>query len=296
MKRAFTLLELLVVIGIMGLLGTASIGGYRAVTRGMEERGAVDNASRFVHAAFQRSLIDRQPVAVYYWNETIKGETADDNAIVVGKAVAVRRAGRISRARGSYIYDEFADLNLTYPTNSASSAGSSVASMYLYPMDSVSDTSFERSRVATFVVSAQDAGQNVQEIDPLGESDETMPNGLTAPSDYNPVTIAIPMYGFEVLDGYSGWQRGDAYGFEFASIDLPNGYIFGSDYSRDLGNPVRGEDVIRFRVSENSGSGAHQGTDGKSTVSVYCLRPNASGDIEAQEVGTSESPTTRLQN
>ena len=92
------------------------------------------------------------------------------------------------------------------------------------------------------------------------------------------------------------WKVGDAYGFEFASIDLPNGYIFGSDYSRDLGNPVRGEDVIRFRVSENSGSGAHQGTDGKSTVSVYCLRPNASGDIEAQEVGTSESPTTRLQN
>lgn len=293
MKRAFTLLELLVVIGIMGLLGTASIGGYRAVTRGMEERGAVDNASRFVHAAFQRSLIDRQPVAVYYWNETIKGETADDNAIVVGKAVAVRRAGRISRARGSYIYDEFADLNLTYPTNSASSAGSSVASMYLYPMDSVSDTSFERSRVATFVVSAQDAGQNVQEIDPLGESDETMPNGLTAPSDYNPVTIAIPMYGFEVFDGYSGWQRGDAYGFEFQYLTLPHNYIFGTQFSSSMDDPVPTSSQGKMIFGGGAGGYSQRGNNvrGTKTIEVCALRPNASGSLTAVKVGKTKDPT-----
>ena len=57
-KRGFTLIELLVVVGIMGLLGTASIGAYRSVVRGMEERGAVENASQFVHAAFQRARLE----------------------------------------------------------------------------------------------------------------------------------------------------------------------------------------------------------------------------------------------
>ena len=32
-KRAFTLLELLVVIALMGFLGTVAVGGYRAMRR-----------------------------------------------------------------------------------------------------------------------------------------------------------------------------------------------------------------------------------------------------------------------
>ena len=52
MKRsAFTLIELLMVIMIMGLLGTVTVGGYRAMQRGMEERGVMENANHFIRAA-----------------------------------------------------------------------------------------------------------------------------------------------------------------------------------------------------------------------------------------------------
>ena len=73
MKRAFTLLELLVVIGIMGFMGTISVGGYRAMRRGMEERGVMQNVNQFIRSAYQRAQIERQPVAVYFWNETLRG-------------------------------------------------------------------------------------------------------------------------------------------------------------------------------------------------------------------------------
>lgn len=290
MKRAFTLLELLVVIGIMGLLGTASIGGYRAVTRGMEERGAVDNASRFIHSAFQRSLIDRQPVAVYYWNETIKEETADENAIVVGKAVAVRRAGRVSRFANNVVYDEFADLNLTYPTNNVSTASSAASGMYLYPMDDVSDTSFERSRVATFVVQS-----TVTEADPVGTSDETMPPGMAALVDSSPTSMEMPMYGFKVTSGYSDWQRGDAYGFEFQYLTLPHNYIFGTDFSKQMDNPVSGKKKLVFGGGAGGYDQRSSNVSGTKVIQVCALRPDKTGSLSPVKVGETKDPTAKEQ-
>lgn len=283
MRRAFTLIELLVVIAIMAMLGTLSVGGYRAMQRGMEDRGAMQNVNQFIRSAYQRAQIDRAPVAVYFWNETSAEETDDDIMVVHGRAIAVRRAGRLTNIVGQNLCDEFGDLSFNRlvvnedddveSSDSGSTRAGNGINLYRLNGD-------EGSQMARSVISQTTKKVTLQEL--LLQSGED--------GDFE-------TYAYVLIDkGGVTWKVGDAYGFEFASIDLPNGYIFGSDYSRDLGNPVRGEDVIRFRVSENSGSGAHQGTDGKSTVSVYCLRPNASGDIEAQEVGTSESPTTRLQN
>jgi prepilin-type N-terminal cleavage/methylation domain-containing protein len=110
MKRAFTLIELLVVIAIMALLGGITVSGYRQMKRGMEERGTLQNANQFIRSAYQRAQIDRQPVAVYFWNETIRGRTSEEYEIVVGRAIAIRRAGRLTRVTGNYLYDEFGDL------------------------------------------------------------------------------------------------------------------------------------------------------------------------------------------
>ena len=52
MKRAFTLIELLLVVGIMGLLGTVSVGGYQQMRRGMEEKGVIQDVNTLIRAAY----------------------------------------------------------------------------------------------------------------------------------------------------------------------------------------------------------------------------------------------------
>ena len=85
-------------MGIMGMMAVMSVGGYRAMRRGMQEKAVMTNVNQFIRAAYQRAQIDRQPVAVYFWNETLRvsSDDAGNVDVVVGKAVAVRRSGRIS--------------------------------------------------------------------------------------------------------------------------------------------------------------------------------------------------------
>ena len=281
MRRGFSLIELLVVVGIMGLLGTVSMGAYRSVVRGMEERGALQNASQFLHAAFPRAMIDRQPTAVYMWNETIRSSTADDNEIVVGRAVAVRRYGRISGVDGNYLYDEFADLNQTYPTNSTSSAKGST--MYLYKLDDLSE-GLKRCRVYDSVHRGD--VQELYLLDPTDGSEEEVRN-LPMPSDGG----RLALYGFEMVGGGVSWSVGDAYGFEFENLELPKNFIFGTSYSSDISTPVRDAGVLVF----GGGAGGYESRSGNITgrnvVDIYALRPNQSGSLAAVKVGTTKDPT-----
>lgn len=282
MKKAFTLMELLVVVAIMGLLGTISVGGYRAMQRGMEERGVMQNVNEFVRAAYQRAQIDRVPVAVYFWNELLREETDNAPAIVVGKAVAVRRAGRLSECVGSYLYDEFGDLRFnrlildededdeTAEEDATSSTGGGV---FLYPMNGGArdGSSFKRS-----TVNAASVRRTLNEPMLLGGN----------------VRKPIEAYAFYVSDpGGVDWRRGDAYGFEFAELELPHNFIFGTAYSRSLANPVTEVKKINFKVGKNTGSGAVNALDGDYSIRVSSLRPGSSGEIEAQKVNDSDDPS-----
>ncbi len=282
-KKGFTLIELLVVMAIMGLLGTASVGGYRAMQRGMEERGAMQNVNQFIRMAYQRAQIDRQPVAVYFWNELLRRETETEPQIVVGKAVAVRRSGRITEVSGSNLYDEFGDLRFMRLTKDAgdnnesevSGSGSTTEGngMFLYHLEN-DDTGFQRSLVS-------------QTTRKMSASRERMvaTGGETK----------IESYAYVLIDKNGvDWKRGDAYGFEFASLQLPHNYIFGSSYSDNEGTPVTEVDVLRFKASGNSGSGSTSGTIGKSTIQVSSLRPSASGELHAERVAVSDSLTSSL--
>ena len=60
MKKAFSLLELLVVIGIMGMMATLAISSYTSLTRGMNDRAALDLGKSVAEAALQRATRDRQ--------------------------------------------------------------------------------------------------------------------------------------------------------------------------------------------------------------------------------------------
>ena len=115
MKRGFTLIELMTVVGIMAFLGTAATGGYNALQRGMAERAATDIATKMLAAAKERAIIDRVPTVVYCYNRLLReADSGDANAVVVGEMVAIRRAGRITRVRGQYLYDEFGDLDRSF--------------------------------------------------------------------------------------------------------------------------------------------------------------------------------------
>lgn len=280
MKRAFTLLELLVVVGIMGLLGTASVGGYRAMQRGMEERGVMQNVNALVRAAYQRAQIDRQPTAVYFWNETIRSRSADENEIVVGRAVAVRRYGRISKVVGGSLVDEFADLDLTFPTlDDGSGRGASRSLIYLYPMDDLSKVTssgtLRRSKVWGSVEDSSD-----------------MPLFLSGPKTDSTSGDLIPAWSFHVEDaGGVSWKQGMAYGMEFMQLTLPNNYIFGSSYSTSVDNPVREAGTLVFNVGVNYGGGMAStgGTVGRQSIEVRSLRQRGM-DLSAERVGDSDDP------
>ena len=285
MKKAFTLVELLVVVGIMGLLGTVSVGGYRAMQRGMADKGVMENVNSFVRAAYQRAQIDRQPTAIYFWNETIREATEYETEIVVGKAVAIRRYGRVSQVQGKFIYDEFADLNLTYQTDDDGGGSSDENTMYLYPIDSLSEIE-SSSQLKRSTVSGKVFKRNMT---PLYLSTE---NGTLVGASGSG---EIETYAFQIVDpGGVAWKAGMAYGFEFARIELPHNYIFGSAYSSSSKDPVREAGTMVFDVGYNSGSGAQGGTGSRSTITISNLRPGQSGSLSAQSIGQSDNPTQDL--
>ncbi len=275
MRKAFTLMELLVVIAIMGLLGTISVGGYRAMQRGMEERGVMQNVNEFLRAAYQRAQVDRVPVAVWFWNETLREEndTGTATPIVVGKAVAVRRAGRLTKIMSDDLIDEFGDLRFSRlivdedaddtSSGSGSGADSATDGIYLYPMNGSSDgSSMSRSLVRSTTVRKTISA-------PLVISTDSQRGEIEA-------------YAYHLVDrGNVSWEVGDAYGFEFAELQLPANFIFGSTFSTRVSDPVRDADKKYYTVGTSAGSG----------VQVSSLRPGTNGELAAHTVGTSDSPS-----
>ena len=284
-RRAFTLMELRVVVGIMSFLGLAATNGYNALQRGVAERGAVDAASALLKTAKERALVDRMPTAVYCYNRMIREATADENAIVVGEAVAIRRAGRITRTNGNYLFDEFGDLDKErLVENSDDEDGENVNSgstendnlVPIYKMNS-------RSSNGRSLVSQTTKNVTASNRDALLSSGEVKD---------------IPCYAFVLKNvGTAGeWHVGDAYGLEFAEIQLPHGYIFGSSYHKRPQDKTSAGDytLMWFDVSLNSGDGSDQGATGSSTIQIYSLRPGKSGELEAQPVATTDKPTEGL--
>jgi len=282
--RGFTLIELLLVIAIMGLMGTAAVGGYRAMQRGMEERGVMQNVNQFVRSAYQRAQIDRTPVAVYFWNETLREESDTETLVVVGKAVAVRRAGRISEVQGSHLSDEFGDLRhmrfmVDDDTDSDTETGGNSSKdaktgMFLYPMNGQKDGQGMQRSIVAQTAELEFTGVTLLDIGKVGQ---------------------VPVYRFNIIDmGGVSWKRGDGYGLEFAEITLPHNYIFGSQFKSKTSSPVSEIAKLSFKPGTNSGGGSSGGISGNSTVLVSSLRPGSSGELSALPVGTSENPTTSM--
>ena len=276
LQRAFTLIELLVVMAIMGLLGTISVGGYRAMQRGMEQRGVLLNVRQFVRAAQERARIDRVPVNVYFWNETLREETDTEPPVIVGKAAAVRRTGRVTQVDGDYLYDEFGDLRAMADEADASgnvnvSTGSKQG-LFLYRIGK--STNFERSLIAPDTEANKDFAVYV---------DARLPDD----PDANQFKRAeIQPYGFRVIEKNDvSWKTGDAYGFAFEEIQLPKNYIFGSSYSEKPSSPVT---VFNYEFDPLEDAWDKEFSDDKDKVDISNLRPTPKG-MEPKVIGDSNA-------
>ena len=271
-SRAFTLFELLVVIAIMAILGGVAMGGYRAIERGVSERSSLRAMNQFIRAAYHRAQIDRVPVAVFYWNETLHEDTSNAPPVVVGKAVAVRRTGRITKVANGYMYDEFSDLQFF----SSSYVESEESTMWVYQMNGSDGDSLKRSRITRGTYGGGEGQLTLRGADAV---------------DREP----LQDYCYKIVDDKKvDWKIGDAYGAEFLDITLPHNFIFGDKYSTTTKDPIDGDGVLRFKVSENSGNGARQGKDGDCTVTISSLRPDKTGAPKVFRVGETTDPTEKM--
>ena len=275
-NRAFTLLELLVVIAIMGLLGTAAVGGYSQFQRGMAERGVMDNVNQFLRTAYQRAQIDRQPVEVYLWNETLRAQSMDESIIVVGKAVAVRAHGRLSYVRNNMLVDEFGDFEQVSENDSGdyeyADGNASDSQSRLYKVGGGSGSGMQYSTVYSTprVVGSKSGSYTLTGVvkDPGN-------------ADYSG---SVVWFGYERISGVS-WSVGDAYGFEFLRLDLPHGFMFGSSYSQDASKASSAVTKIVYLPDG----------DGGNSVTIYEMRPGDSGLLTPQAVRQTDNPANKAQ-
>ena len=277
MKKGFTLLELLTVVAIMALLGAASTGGYSAMQRGIRERGAVSSAAALMRAAKERAAVDRVPTAVYCYNRMLRDADADsdENAIVVGVMTAVRRSGRMTYVRNQLLFDEFSDINLTYPCfsdeahystdgqshNMSELDEKSAIRLYKFP---TSSSTMEYSLVAD-TVWCTDA------------NDVHLFSGAARNGDTNCLMSAF--YKKAGSKHEASWAVGDAYAFEIGEIQLPHGMTFEKDIPSDAAS-ISNPRVFVFYPEDDSNN----------TIDIYTTRPGASGRPEKfLKAGTASS-------
>jgi len=263
MRKAFTMIELLVVMGIMALLGVAASGGYAQLQRGMRERAAIAASSALMISAKERAAVDRVPTAVYCYNKLIRDASAaaDENAVVVGVMTAIRRYGRLSYVRGDFLYDEFGDLELTYEALSGdeaySSDGKTHSSADLAKRPGMRLWKFPRSETMEYSIVADAVWCDASMT-------ETIFSGGANGGSTNCLMSAF--YNLKHSDHEPSWKVGDAYAFEIGEIQLPHGFIFGTKVPSTVGK-IELVDVIRFDPEE----------DKDESVEIWTTKPNASG-------------------
>lgn len=261
MKHAFTLIELMIVVGIMAFLGVTATGGYAALQRGMAENGATKVAASLLKAAKERAMVDRVPTAVFCYNRLLREATDVDNAIVVGEAVAVRRAGRISWVSGNLLCDEFADLASSYDLASDETDALNFKGMKLWRFDA--DGANKISDMAYSVVSSA--------VTPVEINGWTF-GGWAEGDQVGNSNLTITAYAF-VNTGTSqhspaNWRVGNAYGFEFATVQLPHDFTFGSGSVPSKVGDVSPAGVLFFDPDEY---------DTDEQIDVYFCRPDVGG-------------------
>ena len=244
-KAAFTLVELMVVIGLMALLGTVSVTGYFAAVRGMTDRAAMQDTISIIRQAMQVCLIDQTPTAVLFYNRQTQakqsdGDTAEVEASSAGTAVAIKMAGRISYIAegGNVLVDEFADWNQSSPVTEPNKYSNSDVGIPFYRMANLAEVvngGIEKCRVFVhtavepldfdneYMIAYGGQVQHFCEANKKGPKENKKFSGTTYNNGNN------QRWGHRVKQGNGlSWKVGDAYGVEIGTLQLPNGIVYGN--------------------------------------------------------------------
>ena len=260
MRKAFTLIELLAVVGIMGMLGVAAAASYGALVNGIKDRSACAAASAVLREAGERARVDRLPTVVYCYNLCLKEPNGEDTGLVVGMMTAIRRVGRITQVKGRYLFDEFGDLDQSYK---AVESEAELREMDGHRLFKYNDESSVQSRMQYSVVAnavyCKDYGNK-----PGDEGQLTVfSGGINNRTNY--FTSAFYNLGSSDREP-SAWKVGDGYAAEFAELQLPEGYVFGQNTPTRVG-AISEVKAIRFDPDSSSSD----------TVDIWMTRPNVQG-------------------
>ena len=252
----------MVVVGLMGMMAVISIGSYSAITRGMNDRAALDAAKSLADAALQRANLDRTKTYIYLFNEVTKLDSEMQAGIACGVAIAVRPIGRITQVpEGGFYCDEFGDLDGTF--NALDEDGDEASES---EKENEATTFFRLYNIGKKGFATVQEGVYAKEIQIQDLEDKS--------TDQSGVKKLV-VHGFKTAQGDSGdsatFEVGDQYGQEFAVTRLPPGYVFSQNVSMnstgDLGQKRVGN-VIEINPTDTS----------LPSFQVYARRPNGSFD------------------
>lgn len=249
MKKAFSLVELLVVIGIMGVMATLAVSSYSSVTRGMNDRAALDIGKSVAEAALQRAKLDRTNTYLYLFDEVIKLDSDMSAGIVAGVAIAVRPIGRVTMVPESGLFcDEFGDLNQTFGTRDAegeekseSEKEAEASAMRLY--------NIRTKGFATVIEGVYEKTLTLKDLEEAGGTQHE-----------------LTVYGFKKVSG-DEFKVGDQYGQEFVVTRLPPGYTFSSTVNMSGASSLGQHQVgspIEIKPTDSSAP----------SVAIYMRKPN----------------------
>ena len=294
-RDAFTLVELLVVIGIMAVLATISVAGYSAASRGMADRGVIQSTVSILRIAQQTCEIDRVPTKVLFFNQRLNdGSNEDGSTLYQGTAIAIKQAGRITinpSQVNNLLVDEFADWHQSYPMSGSANA----PPMRFFRMRAGEDESTDIDGCSVMVkpyvkpfqlkeyMIGSDVTINVWSDKHNRTANKNRPKG--APSSYVGNGNDY-VWGFE--GGSSGsagdlttgsFKAGDPYGIEIARIDLTRGYIFGT--SAPTSDKLTAATIKEIHFDPEDFKPQMKGN-----VTVSAMRPSSGGAFRPKQVGS----------
>lgn len=254
MKRSgFTILELIAVIGIIAVVGTAVVGGFSGMMKGISRRTAVDSVRRSLSLARQEACTDGNETYFY--------------PVDVNRFAIVRRAGKITDAQSGSASPQYGGSlsfkNVTLPGGK-------------WIIDEYADLSESQE---AFVVSAESFANEASLLkafkDYAGEQVFDMDKGVSAQIAWTPWhDKALDAWVFGISNAPSGaFEKNHDYGWVTHPVQsLPAGYVFGDIYKADgtFDESKAAQKRVRF-LSDGSLE------DGKESVS-FSIQRWGSGD------------------